>query len=99
LCFEVAEQPLTIPDIKVFLGIHGLRFLGFEVSPEVLQRFEQQFAEPGALTNLDHWHEFEQGNPRTFASMYTFWVQKGAAFPRQKSEQGQCPAHDRSALV
>ena len=28
------------------------------------------------MNNLDHWHAFEQRNPRTFVAMYQFWVQK-----------------------
>ena len=30
------------------------------------------------MTDLDCWHVFEQDNPRTFESMYLFWVQKPA---------------------
>jgi hypothetical protein len=28
------------------------------------------------MTNLDHWRQFETGQPDTFAGMYQFWVQK-----------------------
>ena len=38
----------------------------------------QQFPDDPACTNLDHWHAYEQQNPRTFAGMYQFVVQKQA---------------------
>ncbi len=75
LIFNAMEHRFTLPQIKAFLDAEGLQFLGFEISPRILDAYQR--ANPGAaLEDLDRWHAFEQANPNTFASMYQFWVQK-----------------------
>ena len=78
LLFHVQEHRFTLPQIKNFLADNGLELLGFSIDPDVLQRYREQFPDDPACTDLDHWHEFEQQNPRTFARMYQFVVQKQA---------------------
>ena len=42
------------------------------------RQYAARFPADSAMTDLDCWHVFEQDNPRTFESMYLFWVQKPA---------------------
>ena len=72
--FHVMEHRFTIPEIKSFLDQHGLRFLGFELDPKVIDKFQARFPGAEALTSLDHWHAFEADNPQTFLKMYIFSV-------------------------
>lgn len=71
------EHRFTIPEIKAFLRDEKLSFLGFELEPEVIGKFQRQFEGTGALNNLDDWHAFETANPRIFVKMYRFSVRKG----------------------
>ena len=76
LLFHTQEQRFTLPQLKEILARLGLRFLGFQLSPAVLNRYGQQFPSDPEKANLDNWHRFETANPRTFRGMYLFWVQK-----------------------
>jgi ubiquinone/menaquinone biosynthesis C-methylase UbiE len=78
LMFNVVESCHTIPEIAAFLQDNDLSFLGFEFSedPSVIERFQKQFQDPDALTNLDHWHAFEADHPETFWGMYLFTLRK-----------------------
>jgi tetratricopeptide (TPR) repeat protein/SAM-dependent methyltransferase len=78
LMFHVQEHRFTLPQIKEFLAANGLELLGFEHDADVLVRYRAQFPDDPACTNLDRWHAYEQQNPRTFARMYQFVVQKQA---------------------
>jgi SAM-dependent methyltransferase len=72
--FNVMEHRLTIPKIKAFLENEGLSFLGFELDPKVIEKFQQQNPGDDALTNLDAWEIFEAANPQTFLNMYLFSI-------------------------
>jgi SAM-dependent methyltransferase len=74
LLFNVLEHRYTLPQIKAFLAEHRLLFLGFELPQATLAAFRQRYPEPAALTDLDHWQEFEAANPETFLGMYIFRV-------------------------
>jgi SAM-dependent methyltransferase/tetratricopeptide (TPR) repeat protein len=74
--FNVMEHRLTIPQIQAFLKQNGLFFLGFELDRTVIEKFKSQYAQTGALTNLDDWHAFETVNPQTFLNMYVFSVRR-----------------------
>ncbi|HEX3161905.1 MAG TPA: hypothetical protein VHQ92_04940, partial [Pseudolabrys sp.] len=71
---NVLEHRYTLPQIKAFLAEHRLLFLGFELPQATLAAFRQRYPEPAALTDLDHWQEFEAANPETFLGMYIFRV-------------------------
>jgi SAM-dependent methyltransferase len=75
LLFHVQESRTTIPQIKSFLVENGLRFIGFEFAPRVLQHYRTVFGSDSALRDLDRWHAYETEKPDTFAGMYQFWVQ------------------------
>lgn len=78
LLFHVHEQRLNIPQIKEFLAEQNLKFIGFEFSPqEAHLHYRSVFAAAGwSPSDLDRWHAYERENPKTFAGMYNFWIQK-----------------------
>ena len=78
LMFHVHERQFTIPEIKDFLAANGLKFIGFEFSPQDAHVHHRGvFARAGWSTgDLDRWDAYERANPDIFASMYSFWVQK-----------------------
>ncbi len=76
LLFHAQEQRLTLRDIAAFLKKHGLIFLGFEVEEMVRNAYRARFPADEAATDVETWAVFEEENPRLFASMYVFWVQK-----------------------
>jgi SAM-dependent methyltransferase/Tfp pilus assembly protein PilF len=78
LLFHVQEHRMSLPAIKDFLAANGLAFLGFELDARAAQQYAARFPADKPMIDLDQWHRFEQENPRTFASMYRFWVQKPA---------------------
>jgi SAM-dependent methyltransferase len=76
LLFHVQEHRLTIPQIADFVAENGLAFVGFELDHFTLQRYLARFPNDKSMTDLACWDEFEHEQPRTFAGMYQFWVQK-----------------------
>jgi ubiquinone/menaquinone biosynthesis C-methylase UbiE len=76
LLFNVMEHRFTIPRIKTFLSEQCPSFLGFELTPWVIEKFQMQFPVDGALSDLDKWDAFESDNPQTFRNMYVFTVRK-----------------------
>lgn len=77
--FNVMEHRLTVPDIKSFLDAEAFAFLGFEVDPQIIEKFRQQNPGEDALTDLDAWQAFEAANPQTFLNMYLFSICKKSA--------------------
>jgi len=73
LLFHVQEHQLTIAEIKAFLAAQRLNFIGFTGEPAIAYR--RRFPDPGAMTDLDRWQQFESENPMLFTGMYQFWVQ------------------------
>jgi tetratricopeptide (TPR) repeat protein/SAM-dependent methyltransferase len=78
LLFHVQEHRLTLPQIAGFIAENGVTFLGFALEPWVLRKYRARFPDDTSMTDLACWHIFETENPRTFASMYQFWIQKNA---------------------
>src|SRR5262249_49543524 len=76
LLFHIQERRLTIPQIKSFIVENGLKFIGFEFAPQVMQRYRGIFGGDPFVGDLDRWHAFETERPDTFAGMYQFWIQK-----------------------
>jgi 2-polyprenyl-3-methyl-5-hydroxy-6-metoxy-1,4-benzoquinol methylase len=76
LLFHVQESRMTIPQIKSFIAENGLRFVGFEFAPALLQRYRGIFGADNLMRDLDRWHAFETANPDTFTGMYQFLVQR-----------------------
>jgi hypothetical protein len=78
LLFHVQEHRLTVPEIAAFIAENGVTFLGFELDAWVLRKYRTRFPDDTSMTDLACWHTFEIENPRTFAAMYQFWIQKNA---------------------
>jgi len=76
LLFHVQEHCLTLDQIESFLSESSLRFIGFELDPQILHQYRTRFAADPAGINLRNWARFEADNPDTFAGMYQFWIQK-----------------------
>jgi hypothetical protein len=76
MLFNVMEHRFTIPRIKTFLNDQKLSFLGFDVQPEILAKFQARFPGAGDVLDLDNWHTFEAENPNAFLQMYQFEVRK-----------------------
>jgi len=77
LLFHVQEHRFKLPEIRQFLVENDLTFLGFELSMPLVAAFRNRFpGDAGALTDLDLWDIFETENPRVFAGMYQFVVQR-----------------------
>jgi tetratricopeptide (TPR) repeat protein/SAM-dependent methyltransferase len=76
LLFHVQEHRLTLAQIEAFLQENDLQFLGFELNAALLGHYRQKFPQDVSLTDLKLWHNFETENPKTFAGMYQFWLQK-----------------------
>jgi tetratricopeptide (TPR) repeat protein/SAM-dependent methyltransferase len=76
LLFHAQEHRTTLPVIKAALAENQLTFLGFEIDSWVRRQYAVRFPDDGAMTDLDHWHQFEMENPLTFVRMYQFWAQK-----------------------
>jgi SAM-dependent methyltransferase len=74
LAFHVQEQQLTLGQIESFIAACGLRFIGFELDPRVLDQYRARFAADPHCINLRNWALFEADNPDTFTAMYRFWI-------------------------
>ena len=75
LLFHVQEHRFTISKIKKNLDKLGLFFLGFD-DKLVIENFMKIYNKKSDLYDLDKWQEYENYNPRIFASMYQFWCKK-----------------------
>ncbi len=73
LFMHVQERSYTALELAADLDSLGLRFLGFQLDPTVLSRFQSMFPLPDALLDLTKWEVFETAHPETFAGMYQFW--------------------------
>jgi tetratricopeptide (TPR) repeat protein/SAM-dependent methyltransferase len=78
LLFHVQEHRMRLPQIKAFLAEQRLTFLGFETAEPLARAYAARFPADPARIDLDNWHAFETGNPRSFVGMYHFWIQKPA---------------------
>lgn len=81
LLLHVQEHEMGLADIRRILDECGLRFLGFDLAPEVREAYRARFPDDLAMTDLANWDAFEQAEPRTFIGMYQFWAQKEPAGP------------------
>ncbi len=76
LLFHVEEHRLTLPQIAAFIDEAKLTFLGFDADTHLLKQYGSRFPADKSKTDLACWHHFEIENPRSFAGMYQFWIQK-----------------------
>ena len=77
LLFHVQEHRFTIPKINKIIKELGLEFIGFEFENSFPKRkFKITHPIENSIYDLNKWHQHEILNPRLFAGMYQFWVQK-----------------------
>ena len=76
LCFHIKEHRFTIEQLQETLKSNQLNFLGFILPQAVKSLYENYFPKDKKQTNLQNWATFEEKHPKTFASMYEFWVSK-----------------------
>ena len=76
LCFHEQEHRFTIKKLDEMLKSNKLKFLGFLLSKQIKDIYEQNFPDDKRQTNLQNWEEFEEKHPATFLGMYQFWVSK-----------------------
>lgn len=81
LLFHVEEHRFTLPEVGELLARAGLRVTAFGLSPGIRREYARRYPDDRAMTDLAHWHAFEQEHPDIFAGMYVFWV-------RRNSERG-----------
>ena len=74
LCFHTQEHRFTIQQLQNILNSNQLQFLGFSLPKKLKSSYKNYFPEDNQQTNLKNWSSFEEKNPRTFVSMYQFWV-------------------------
>jgi tetratricopeptide (TPR) repeat protein/SAM-dependent methyltransferase len=76
LLFHIQEKQVSLPEIAAFLSQNDLQFLGFDLDLEIRRDYLRYFPSDIAMVDLAQWHQYEVKNPRTFLSMYNFWIQK-----------------------
>ena len=76
LIFNKIEHTFNLIEIKNEIFKQNLTFLGFGKFFRYLESFKIYFPEQNSELNLDYWNDFEKKFPKTFSSMYDFWVSK-----------------------
>jgi SAM-dependent methyltransferase len=76
LAFHVQESHLTLGEIESFLSGFGLRFVGFELDPRVLNQYRARFNDDPSCSDLRNWARFEADHADTFTGMYRFWIRR-----------------------
>jgi hypothetical protein len=76
LLFHVQEHQYDPQQVSALLDANGLHIIGMQVPGSTRQRYLARFPDDPALVNLEHWNQFEQDAPGTFAGMYQFWCQR-----------------------
>jgi tetratricopeptide (TPR) repeat protein/SAM-dependent methyltransferase len=74
--FHAQEHRMTLPQIAAFIDEAKVTFLGFDADAALLRQYAARFPADKRKTDLASWHKFEMENPRAFAGMYQFWIQK-----------------------
>ena len=77
LLFNYTEHTYDFVKIKELLESKKLNFIAFnEMNPNVKNSFKTHFPNENDEVNLELWDKFEKIYPKTFLSMYRFWVKK-----------------------
>ena len=76
LIFNKIEHTFNLIEIKNEILKQNLKFLGFGKFFRYLQVFKSLLSEDNSELNLEYWNDFEKKFPKTFSSMYDFWVSK-----------------------
>ena len=76
LCFHSHEKCYSLIEVKNILKTFNLEFLGFTLSKDIKDKYQQGNNDLEYLKNLDMWDKFEKTNPNSFREMYQFWTRK-----------------------
>lgn len=76
LIFHVQEICYTLEELNSLLQNAGLQFEKFSLPQPVLDDFITNHPQPGAVKDLNQWHDYEKNNPSTFIGMYQFWCHR-----------------------
>lgn len=76
LIFNRVEHTFDLIEIKNEILKQNLRFLGFDLYSNHLQKFKACYPDHNSELDLENWYKFEIKFPKTFVSMYNFWVSK-----------------------
>ena len=75
LLLHEKEHYYTIPQISKILSKLRLEFLGFS-DEEIKNIYSKSYPEDKKNISFEKWNAFEQKNPKSFKSMYNFWLKK-----------------------
>lgn len=73
LLFHVQEHRFTFPKIRAFVEPYGLELHHVMVENNIRKSYQEMFPDDKDMVNWDHWDQFEQKYPLTFAGMYKTW--------------------------
>jgi len=76
LCFHSHEKCYSLIEIKNMLKISNLEFLGFTLSKDIKDKYQEDNDDIESLKDLELWDKFEKLNPKSFREMYQFWARK-----------------------
>ncbi len=76
LIFNKIEHTFNPIEIENIILKQNLKFLGFDIFTYYMQRFKVFYPSYNSELNLKYWNDFEINFPKTFTSMYNFWVSK-----------------------
>lgn len=77
LIFHGMEHRFTIPRLREIFDDLEVIFLGFTFNdPAIRADYQCLFPDDEKCLSLEHWQQYEQQKPETFAGMYTFWLRK-----------------------
>ncbi len=77
LLFNYTEHTYDFIEIKELLESKKLNFIAFnEMNPNTANLFKAHFPNVNNKSLLESWDKFEEIYPKTFISMYKFWIKK-----------------------
>lgn len=76
LIFNKIEHTFNLIEIKNRILKQNLKFKGFDMFPKHIQQFKAFYPDYRSELNLKYWNDYEMNFPRTFDTMYNFWVSK-----------------------
>ena len=76
LCFHSQEKCYSLIEIKNMIEIVNLEFLGFTLSKDITDKYQNINEDLESLKDLQLWDKFEKIYPNSFREMYQFWTRK-----------------------
>lgn len=78
LLFHAQECQYEPKELKALVDQNNLQFLGFIIPETVRKDYLKEYPDDHRLIELDNWQSFEAKNPKLFAGMFQFYVQRKA---------------------